>query len=558
MKNKILTILICAIVLVAPTVVAVISYTNAQKNPVSRVSVSRMDVVDPDGQTFTLKKTDKQTSDMFDCFFDMQETASSVTSLASAESDYETYTVTYQSYNRTVSYTFFFTSDEKNVYYRDHNGDFFRVNAEPASRFLSSDYALCLFSTSPQPILSVGSVESVLPSSQVWKYPGYKGVYLDSTVQTTTEMVNCNVTGGLPLNFNITPDSVRVTMTDKNGVVVHDGDPSEISADLFADNAVYTVTVSAKWNQKIEATNYGEATYSFHASVLAPASFYLNTNQVTYGDFVILSVKNVVNPADILFTAEPSIGFEPVFFEYGGYYHALVPFSMECEEENNKAEDYAFTLTYGDVTESFNLKVAARTVKSAYEKFTSDFIAVHRSETALNEFAEIMRNPFSTLGEEVYWMNDNMLAVPVSGRKISRGYGLRIILESTGTRYWHEGVNYSVKANDPVYACLPGKVVYVGDTRLSGTTVVVDHGGGLKSLYAHLGTTSVSVGDVVNKGDMIAIVGSSGFCSGTSFHFGLYVFDVPVRYYDYETYGINIESSVAQILGLKQPGLENG
>jgi murein DD-endopeptidase MepM/ murein hydrolase activator NlpD len=147
-----------------------------------------------------------------------------------------------------------------------------------------------------------------------------------------------------------------------------------------------------------------------------------------------------------------------------------------------------------------------------------------------------------------------MLTVPVTGKTISRGFGLQIILEATNQKYWHEGVNYKVKANDPVYACLPGKVIYVGETRLSGTTVVVDHGAGLKSLYAHLGTTSVSVGDEVEKGDMIAIVGSSGFCSGTSFHFGLYVFDVPVRYYDYETYGINLESSVAEALGLKQSG----
>ncbi len=554
MKNKILTIVICAIVLVAPTVVAIFSYTNAQKNPVSRASVSQMDVVDPEGKMFTFQKTDKSASDMFDCFFDMKETATAADSLPSAESDYDAFEVTYKSYNRTVSYTFYFTEDEKNVYFRDHVGQLFRVNAEPAARFLESKYALCLFSSSPQPVLSVGSVESVLPATQVWKYPGYNGVYLDSEVQTSAETVTCTVTGGLPLTFNIAPDSLHVTMTDKNGVVVHEGAPTGISPDLFTDNGTFAVTVTAKWNQTAGVTNYGEATYRFNANVLAPASFYLNTNEADYGDFVILSVKNVVNPSEILFTSEPSIGFEPMFFAYGGYHHALVPFSMVCEEANDKAENYTFTLSYGDVTDSFSIKVNPRKISSAYEKFTSDFINVHRSETALSEFAEIMRTPLGALQEDVYWLRDNMLAVPVTGRKISRGYGLRIILESTGQRYWHEGVNFGVKANDPVYACLPGKVVYVGDTRLSGTTVVVDHGGGLKSLYAHLGTTSISVGDVVEKGDMIAIVGSSGFCSGTSFHFGLYVFDVPVRYYDYETYGINLESTVAGILGLKQPG----
>jgi murein DD-endopeptidase MepM/ murein hydrolase activator NlpD len=340
-------------------------------------------------------------------------------------------------------------------------------------------------------------------------------------------------------------------------VIVHEGAPDQISQDLFTENVTYTVTVSAKWNKRADRTNYGEATYLFNARVVAPASFYLNDNEVTYGDFVVLSAKNVINPSEIVFTSQPSIGYEPTFFEYGGYYHALVPFSMVCEEENQKATDYVFTLTYGDVTDSFNVKVNERNIKKAYESaknYPKEFIEVHRSETALNEFAEIMRSPFNNLENELYWLGDNMLTVPVTGKTISRGFGLQIILEATNQKYWHEGVNYKVKANDPVYACLPGKVIYVGETRLSGTTVVVDHGAGLKSLYAHLGTTSVSVGDEVEKGDMIAIVGSSGFCSGTSFHFGLYVFDVPVRYYDYETYGINLESSVAEALGLKQSG----
>jgi len=74
--------------------------------------------------------------------------------------------------------------------------------------------------------------------------------------------------------------------------------------------------------------------------------------------------------------------------------------------------------------------------------------------------------------------------------------------------------------------------------------------GGLKSLYAHLSVASVRVGDYIQKGHSIGIVGNTGFCTGTTLHFGLYVFNVPVRYYNYESDGVSLADPVAEALGL--------
>ena len=59
MKKKILTIVVCALVLVLPSVVAILFYSHAQNNPVTRSAVSRMEVSAPDGNTYTYVKTDK-------------------------------------------------------------------------------------------------------------------------------------------------------------------------------------------------------------------------------------------------------------------------------------------------------------------------------------------------------------------------------------------------------------------------------------------------------------------------------------------------------------------
>ena len=174
-----------------------------------------------------------------------------------------------------------------------------------------------------------------------------------------------------------------------------------------------------------------------------------------------------------------------------------------------------------------------------------------------------MSAPFANICNDIYWLDDdNMLVQPVKGRSISVGYGIKMILENAtdpaNKTYWHEGVNYSVKTNDEVYACLPGKVIFVGETTMSGKTVVVDHGAGLKSLYAHLSSTSVNVGDILSKQDLIGIVGATGFVTNRALHFGLYVFDVPVRYYDSETYGIRLNEEVASALGVVYTAVDEG
>ena len=554
MKKKILMIVICAVILILPSVVAIISYTHAQNNPVTRGAVSQMRIEDPDGKTYEFFKTDKDSGAMFDCFFNMNESSYPVPALLSAASAYELFTATYSSYNKTSEFIYFFTKEPTNAFYRDDEGNYFRISEEAASAFLSTEYANCLFPSAAQPVMSVGeSTPSVLPQIQLWKFLGYNDTYFDSAVQTSQEVPLCDVSGGLQLNFDVEPDHVFVTMKDATGNTVHEDTASKIDPSLFADNAVYDVTVIAKWYEAEDRSNYGEATYRFKANVLSPAVFYLNTTETEYGNFVVISAKNIVDVSQIRFESEPAIYFEPVFFEYGNYYHALVPFSMGCEELNDGASEYKFRLSYGAVDQLLQLNVSRRKVSKVYQKTSLTKINTYRNATTLAAFDEAMSEPFSGRVNDIYWLKNNMLTVPVFGRDVKVGYGLQIILENSKESYRHEGVNYKVSANDAVLACLPGKVVYVGETTLSGQTIVIDHGAGLKSLYAHMSSTAATVGDIVEQGQIIGIVGNTGFCDGRTLHFGLYVFDVPVRYYEYESNGINLAQTVAEALGLRTP-----
>jgi murein DD-endopeptidase MepM/ murein hydrolase activator NlpD len=66
-----------------------------------------------------------------------------------------------------------------------------------------------------------------------------------------------------------------------------------------------------------------------------------------------------------------------------------------------------------------------------------------------------------------------------------------------------------------------GRVVLTGDHFFSGLTVVIDHGGGIQSMYFHLDRIAVQKGEKVEKGHIIGLVGSTGRATGPHLHWGI-------------------------------------
>ncbi len=109
--------------------------------------------------------------------------------------------------------------------------------------------------------------------------------------------------------------------------------------------------------------------------------------------------------------------------------------------------------------------------------------------------------------------------LPVEGR-ISGTFGSQRILNGQ-KRSPHSGVDIAQVSGTSVKSAGSGKVVLNGsDYFYTGNLVVVDHGQGLQTLYAHLESSSVNLGDEVKKGDVIGSVGSTGRSTGPHLHWG--------------------------------------
>lgn len=108
-------------------------------------------------------------------------------------------------------------------------------------------------------------------------------------------------------------------------------------------------------------------------------------------------------------------------------------------------------------------------------------------------------------------------ARPVPG-SIGSGFGPRVH-PIYGTTRMHTGVDMHAGQGEPIHACRAGTVVISGSQGGYGNAVVIDHGGGMATLYGHQSRLNVSVGQHVEAGDVIGYVGSTGASTGPHLHF---------------------------------------
>ena len=128
-----------------------------------------------------------------------------------------------------------------------------------------------------------------------------------------------------------------------------------------------------------------------------------------------------------------------------------------------------------------------------------------------------VRKACSAVRPVIYWQG--RFVWPVESKVLSR-FGLRRYFNGQ-PRSPHSGIDLRAREGTPIKSPNAGKVTLVRDCYLSGNTVVIDHGGGLYTLYAHLSKVKVKQGQWVEKGQVIGLSGSTGRITGPHLHWGV-------------------------------------
>ena len=167
--------------------------------------------------------------------------------------------------------------------------------------------------------------------------------------------------------------------------------------------------------------------------------------------------------------------------------------------------------------------------RDAYDALEEQLDALNAEANAL--VAEILK----LQGNDAYIGGEFMWPAPGISRTTSEyGYRIHPIFKK---KKLHTGLDIGCPTNTTVVASNAGTVIKAGWNNSYGYMVMIDHGGGIVTLYAHNSSLLVKTGDVVAKGQAVAKSGSTGNSTGPHLHFEVRVNGQYVNPRDYVSYG---------------------
>ena len=159
-------------------------------------------------------------------------------------------------------------------------------------------------------------------------------------------------------------------------------------------------------------------------------------------------------------------------------------------------------------------------IKKMEQEYLADQAAIQKEMQQIQADIDAIYAAAAGSGSQVDYSTTGFIYPSKGYTYISSYYGWRF----NNTDY-HTGVDFPAPANTPIRASASGTVIYVrtgagyGRNWGYGNYLIVDHGGGFSTLYAHCTSIPVSVGDTVTKGQTIAYVGTTGWSTGYHLHF---------------------------------------
>jgi len=174
--------------------------------------------------------------------------------------------------------------------------------------------------------------------------------------------------------------------------------------------------------------------------------------------------------------------------------------------------------------EQDKIKVHAAAAQHELKEVTQDRAAAEQMLAQMQQESRQIEQMLARLqggGQSYSGSWSGSLKCPIWGSyRISSRYGWRIhpILH---TRRFHDGVDLACPTGTPIHVADRGLVVFVGWQNAYGRTILVDHGSGISTMYAHCSRFAVKKGQTVSRGQVIGYVGSTGWSTGPHLHFGL-------------------------------------
>jgi murein DD-endopeptidase MepM/ murein hydrolase activator NlpD len=328
--------------------------------------------------------------------------------------------------------------------------------------------------------------------------------------------------------------------------------------DIFHKNKNITLKIEAVDNSKWNYFNGNIATKTIklHIDTKKPiANVIDNTRYIRRGGSAVVVVKvKDDNLKNAYISFNDKINFKLIPFYKKDYFVSLIAWDIDieefkkvnliaCDKANNKTivkipfyiQPLKVKKDTINITPHFIQSVSSNVLEQSEEtipenlkdrfikqnkylrekniKFLRDFVSTHNDMTQINDFNI---QPFKRLK---------------GSRTVSKYAERRTYLYNNEKidEAWHLGIDWASIKKAPIRASNNGKVIYNDYLGIYGNTIIIDHKMGLSSLYAHISSSNVQVGDIIKARKKIAKTGSTGAVMGDHLHFGILIQGIEVN-----------------------------
>jgi len=378
----------------------------------------------------------------------------------------------------------------------------------------------------PQPTLKVEGV-AVTPLSYNWRSSFIsKVLYKDFEYSRPEGVADLGVLNGGLFDAGLESNAAMagnldVSIIDDSGIVIWNGQDFSFPDRMITKNGYYKITVNLVYPET-EDGDYGSFVFSASFKAYFEPKIATSLTEVAQGDTFVINIYDMQENPDLSINAGTDTDGTPimaVFTNTGdssaeaiigvthdrplGEYHVLV----SCDDSE---WDMTYTVTAGTF-ERQNLKVDT----------SNPQITEANSPAAYEQFRQKIYPLYETADTQRYW--SGQFARPVdwdaSNCHISTTYGIFRYTNNNPTPRRHPAIDIAAPRGTSVLAPNAGRVVFAEYLLNTGNTLVIEHGGGLKSYFYHLISIDVSPDDMVVKGQKVAAVGNTGYSTGPHLHY---------------------------------------
>lgn len=397
---------------------------------------------------------------------------------------------------------YFSVDKEQAGYYTDEDKNKLLIPDDINNIFLSLPQSEVFYESSVPYSLTTVDGDKITPVSATWNYKTVNGEYRSAAAPNVTDKIlTYDITGAIDFSFESIPQVRTVKVYGSDGLI-YDGNGDGLSSLPIDHEGILRVTVDAEWEQSDGADCYGKLLYDFYVNIKNRSVFTLSTPRIRKGGFSVINVTNV-NDISKLSCISSVEATTPEFMWYNGALRAVIQVP-----EDTDVERITFELSYGAssdvlVLELFNAETS-QVILSNY--IFSDGASVERHfEGALSS----VKSNYPIKKEQVYFRG-NFLNPTDFGFSLVFSHGDTLVFgDSAQHRATAYGNEYSASKDTSVKVLQNGVVAKVAYDEYLGSYVVIDHGCGLMTYYAHLSTVDVSFGDILLAGQHVGTCGQN-------------------------------------------------